>query len=65
MEKKFVAHLLEMGFIDSKTLSQIIFLYNNKKDTFGNNNQFNKKMTEILLLFFNNINSLEIFIEMD
>ena len=59
MEKKFVAHLLEMGFIDSKTLSQIIFLYNNKKDTFGNNNQFNKKMTEILLLFFNNITDIQ------
>ena len=59
MERNFAEYLFEIGFIDSKTISQIIFLYNNKKDTFGIYNQFNKKMTEILLLFFNNITDIQ------
>ena len=59
MERNFAEYLFEIGFIDSKTISQIIFLYNNKKDAFGIYNQFNKKMTEILLLFFNNITDIQ------
>ena len=59
MEEKFSEHLLEIGFIDSKTLFQLITLYNTKKDFNNNNNQFNKKMTEILLLFFDNITDIQ------
>ena len=59
MERNFAEYLFEIGFIDLKTISQIIFLYNNKKDAFGIYNQFNKKMTEILLLFFNNITDIQ------
>ena len=60
MEKKFCEHLLEIGFIDSKTLSEIIALYNAKKDSVAkNNNQFNKKMTEILLLFFDSLTEIQ------
>ena len=57
MEYKFGEHLLEIGFIDSKTLSQITTLYNAKKDI--NNNQFNKKMTEILLIFFDSLSDIQ------
>ena len=59
MEKKFCEHLLEIGLIDSKTLSQIITLYNSQKETETNDHQFNKKMTGILLLFFDSLTEMQ------
>ena len=60
MEKKFYEHLLDIGFIDEKNLSQIIMQsYSNKKCAIAENNKFNKNMTEMLLLFFDNLTDIQ------
>ena len=59
MENKFSEHLIKIGFIDKKTLSQLINLHNIKKIFNQNDNQFYKKMTEILLFFFDNITDIQ------
>ena len=60
MEKKFYEHLLEIGFIDEKNLSQIILKsYSDKKGANNEKNKFNKNMTEMLLLFFNNLTDIQ------
>ena len=60
MEKKFYEHLLDIGFIDEKNLSHIIMQsYSNKKYAITEKNKFNKNMTEMLLLFFDNMTDIQ------
>ena len=59
MEKKFAKHLIDIGFLDQKTLSQIITSYNARNDSNIIDNQFSKRMTEILFLFFDNLTNIQ------
>ena len=61
MEQKFTKHLIEIGFIDKKTGSQILSLYREKCFLFNNSNRFkfNESMTEILLSILNNLTDIQ------
>ena len=61
MEHKFTKHLIEIGFIDKKTASQILSLYREKCFLFNNLNRikFNESMTEILLSILNNLTEIQ------
>ena len=59
MEKNFLAHLINIGVIDKNSKNKIISIYNSLKEKNENKNQFNKKMTEILLSFFNTLTEVQ------
>ena len=59
MEKKFLDHLINIGVIDKNAKNKIISIYNPLKEKNENKNQFNKKMTEILLSFFNTLTEVQ------
>ena len=61
MEHKFTKHLVEIGFIDKKTESQILSLYKNNFYKFYKPNKliFNELMTEILLSIINNFSEIQ------
>ena len=61
MEHKFTKHLIEIGFIDKKTESQILSLYKNNYYKFYKPNKliFNELMTEILLSIINNFTEMQ------
>ena len=59
MEKNFLDHLINIGIIDKNSKNKIISIYNSLKEKNENKNQFNKKMTEILLSFFNTLTEVQ------
>lgn len=61
MEQKFTKYLIEIGFIDKKTESQILSLYKEKyfKCNILKRFKFNESMTEILLSLINNLTEIQ------
>ena len=59
MEKKFFDHLLNIGVIDKNSKFQLFSIYNSLKERREDKNQFNKKMTEVLLSFFNTLTEVQ------
>ena len=59
MEKKFTNHLIDIGFIDKKTESQILLMHRQKNMKYNTKFKFNELMTEILLSLMNNLTEIQ------
>ena len=60
MEQKFTKHLIDIGFIDKKTESQILSIYRQNYYKYNTHQlKFNELMTEILLSIINNLSEIQ------